>query len=80
MDPRGLVLMLLGIALLSCVRDAASIAREIQPKLFRFNYPRISRWLPRLPDYLGIFTAGSAIVIGTALGVGAIVVGLIVLV
>lgn len=75
MDLRGLILILLGVALLVCVRDAASVAREIQPKLFRFNYPRTSRWLPKLPDYLGAFSSYSAIALETVLGVGAIVGG-----
>ena len=62
-----------------CVRDAASVAREIQPKLFRFNYPRISRRLPKLPGYVGVFSFYSAIVLGTCLGAGAIVTGAILL-
>ena len=80
MDLRGLILILLGVALLVCVRDAASVAREIEPKLFRFNFPGIARRLPRLPDYLGVFSSYSAIALGTVLGVGAIVGGAIFLV
>jgi hypothetical protein len=60
------------------MREAASVHREIQPKLFRLNYPRISRRFPSLSNSVGVFSARSVLLGGTLVGTGAIICGAIV--
>jgi len=77
-DPYGLLMMLLGVGVLWCMRDHASVQRQIEPKLFRLNHPRLARKLPTLPDAFGIASARTTIVIGLVVGVGAIAGGTII--
>ena len=70
-DPRGLILIVLGVALLLCMRDAASVHHETEPKLFRLNHPRTSRRFPSLPNFLGVVSARLVFLVGTLVGTGA---------
>jgi len=78
MDPDGLLLMAMGIGVLLCMRDFVAVTREMQPWLFRVNYPRISRRFPRLPDRVGVLSAWMAVAMGTVLGMAAVVGGAII--
>lgn len=78
MDLSGLGLMLLGIGLLLCMRDHASVQRELQRWLFRVNYPRLSRRYPRIADGWGTLSARTAFVMGIVIGTAAIVGGAII--
>jgi hypothetical protein len=74
----GLFMMLLGVGALLCMRDYCSVEREVEPKLFRFNFPGLARRFPNLPDAYGIAAARAAVVMGLVVGVGAIVGGAII--
>lgn len=78
MEPRGLLLMALGIGVLLCTRDFVAVTREMQPWLFRVNFPRTSQRYPKLPVRWGAISAWMSIAMGTVLGVAAIVGGAII--
>ena len=78
MDLSGLLLMMLGVVILLCMRGDASVKREIEPKLFRRNFPGLAARFPWLPDQYGEAAGKASVAIGTVVGVGAIVGGAIV--
>lgn len=74
----GLLLMLLGVGVLACLRDYVSVARDVEPKLFRLNFPGLARRFPTFADSYGIAAARAAIAIGIIVGAFAIVSGAII--
>jgi len=78
MDTNGLLMIALGIGVLLCLRDFVAVTRELQPWLFRTNYPRISRRYATLPNRWGVLSTRMAIAMGWIVGVGAIVGGAII--
>lgn len=70
--------MALGIGVLLCMRDFVAVTREMQPWLFRMNFPGASRRYPKLPARWGVVSVWTSIAMGMVLGVAAIVGGAII--
>jgi hypothetical protein len=73
----GWLLVVAGVLLLATAGAYLAVATDVEPRLFRFNFPRLSERFPHLPDRAGGALAWSTAIFGTLLGVAAIVYGLI---
>lgn len=76
MNFSSVLLIALGAGILLTVRSYADVKRDLEPKLFRLNFPRLARRFPGLPDLIGRGASKGAIVIGTAFGIATIGMGL----
>jgi hypothetical protein len=73
----GWLLIAAGVALLVTARSFLAVALDVEPKLFRLNFPRLSRRFERLPDRAGRAAAWSTTLFGAFLGIAAITFGLV---
>jgi hypothetical protein len=72
-----LLLILAGVALFATVGASFSVQREVEPELFRRNFPGLARRHPRLAEGWGRAYAWIGTIVGVLLGTAAIVYGVV---